>query len=77
MSNYLNETLNMYYTAINSMEYKYESLFAKLKINKLSMKTIIALAGSNSSTSINRQLANYAASLVGGVHCKALRFKQF
>ncbi|MBO3116840.1 NAD(P)H-dependent oxidoreductase [Winogradskyella sp. DF17] len=41
------------------------------------MKTIIALAGSNSSTSINRQLANYAASLVDNVHVKQLDLNDF
>jgi NAD(P)H-dependent FMN reductase len=63
---------------IYSLEYKYEYIiFATLKINKLSMKTIIALAGSNSSTSINRQLANYAAHLVGGVTVKELDLNDF
>jgi NAD(P)H-dependent FMN reductase len=41
------------------------------------MKTIIALAGSNSSTSINRQLANYAASLIRGVDVKHLDLNDF
>ena len=41
------------------------------------MKTIIAIAGSNSSTSINRQLANYAASLVSGATVKQLDLNDF
>lgn len=41
------------------------------------MKTVIALAGSNSSTSINKQLAKYAAHLVGGVTVKELDLNDF
>lgn len=41
------------------------------------MKTIIALAGSNSSTSINKQLAYYAASLVEGVQVKQLDLNDY
>jgi NAD(P)H-dependent FMN reductase len=41
------------------------------------MKHIIAFAGSNSSTSINKQLATYAASLVDGVDVKVLDLNDF
>ncbi|MFC0605785.1 NADPH-dependent FMN reductase [Winogradskyella pulchriflava] len=41
------------------------------------MKTIIAFAGSNSSTSINKQLATYAASLVDGVEVTVLDLNDF
>ncbi len=41
------------------------------------MKKIIALAGSNSSTSINKQLATYAASLVDGVEVKVLDLNDY
>ncbi|MFP4845965.1 NADPH-dependent FMN reductase [Winogradskyella sp. PE311] len=41
------------------------------------MKHIIAFAGSNSSTSINKQLATYAASLVNGVEVKVLDLNDF
>jgi len=41
------------------------------------MKQIIAFAGSNSSTSINKQLASYAASLVDGVEVKVLDLNDF
>ncbi|WP_299367280.1 NADPH-dependent FMN reductase [Winogradskyella sp.] len=41
------------------------------------MKKIIALAGSNSSTSINKQLATYAASLVNNVQVKVLDLNDF
>lgn len=41
------------------------------------MKQIIAFAGSNSSTSINKQLAIYAASLVDDVEIKVLDLNDF
>ena len=41
------------------------------------MKKIIAFAGSNSSTSINKQLATYAASLVEGAEVKVLDLNDF
>lgn len=41
------------------------------------MKNIIAFAGSNSSTSINKQLATYAASLVGGAEVTVLDLNDF
>ncbi|MCA0152937.1 NADPH-dependent FMN reductase [Winogradskyella vincentii] len=41
------------------------------------MKKIIALAGSNSSTSINKQLATYASSLVDNVEVKVLDLNDF
>lgn len=41
------------------------------------MKTIIAFAGSNSSTSINKQLATYAAQLVTNVTVKILDLNNF
>lgn len=41
------------------------------------MKKIIAFAGSNSSTSINKQLATYAASLVSDVEVKVLDLNEF
>ncbi|WP_073086501.1 NADPH-dependent FMN reductase [Winogradskyella jejuensis] len=41
------------------------------------MKTIIAFAGSDSSTSINKKLATYAASLVGGVQVNVLDLNDF
>lgn len=41
------------------------------------MKHIIAFAGSNSSTSINKQLAAYAASLVSGVEVTVLDLNDF
>lgn len=41
------------------------------------MKTIIAVAGSNSSTSINKQLAEYAAGLVNGVSVKVLDLNDY
>ena len=41
------------------------------------MKKIIALAGSNSSTSINEQLATYASSLVDNVKVKVLDLNDF
>lgn len=41
------------------------------------MKTIIAFAGSNSSTSINKQLATYAASLVNEAEVKVLDLKDY
>jgi len=41
------------------------------------MKKIIALAGSNSSTSINEQLATYASSLVDNVEVKVLDLNDF
>ena len=41
------------------------------------MKQIIAFAGSNSSTSINKQLATYAASLVEGAEVKVLDLNDF
>lgn len=42
-----------------------------------SMKNIIAFAGSNSSDSINKQLATYAASLVNDVEVKVLDLNHF
>lgn len=41
------------------------------------MKNIIAFAGSNSKTSINKQLAKYAAGLVDGVETKVLDLNDF
>ncbi|WP_299113452.1 NAD(P)H-dependent oxidoreductase [uncultured Winogradskyella sp.] len=41
------------------------------------MKTIIAFAGSNSKTSINKELAKYAASLVDGVEVNVLDLNDF
>ena len=41
------------------------------------MKTIIAFAGSNSRTSINKKLAAYAASLVNDVEVKVLDLNDF
>lgn len=41
------------------------------------MKHIIAFAGSNSSTSINKQLATYTASLVDGAEVKILDLNDF
>lgn len=41
------------------------------------MKTIIAFAGSNSSTSINKQLATYASQLVEGVSVLVLDLNDF
>ncbi|WP_405296915.1 NADPH-dependent FMN reductase [Algibacter sp. Ld11] len=41
------------------------------------MKKIIAFAGSNSKTSINKQLATYAARLVGGVETTVLDLNDF
>jgi NAD(P)H-dependent FMN reductase len=41
------------------------------------MKHIIAFAGSNSSTSINKKLATYAASLVDGVEVSVLDLNDF
>ncbi|MEO1032435.1 MAG: NAD(P)H-dependent oxidoreductase [Bacteroidota bacterium] len=41
------------------------------------MKKIIALAGSNSSTSINKQLATYAAGLVNDVEVKILDLNDY
>lgn len=41
------------------------------------MKQIIAFAGSNSSTSINKKLATYAASLVDGAEAKILDLNDF
>jgi len=41
------------------------------------MKTIIAFAGSNSKTSINKQLAAYAASLVNEAEVKVLDLNDF
>ena len=41
------------------------------------MKKVIAFAGSNSSTSINKQLAAYAASLVDGVEVNVLDLNDF
>ena len=41
------------------------------------MKKIIAFAGSNSSTSINKQLATYAASLVEGVEVDILDLNNY
>jgi len=41
------------------------------------MKHIIAFAGSNSSTSINKRLATYAASLVEGAEVKVLDLNDF
>lgn len=41
------------------------------------MKTIIAFAGSNSKNSINKQLASYAASLVGNVEVKVLDLNDY
>lgn len=41
------------------------------------MKTITAFAGSNSKTSINKQLATYTASLVSGVAVKVLDLNDF
>lgn len=41
------------------------------------MKHIIALAGSNSSTSINKQLATYASKLVKGVKVTILNLNDF
>ena len=41
------------------------------------MKNIIAFAGSNSKTSINKQLAKYAASLVEDVETKVLDLNDF
>ncbi len=41
------------------------------------MKHIIAFAGSNSKTSINKQLAIYAASLVEGVEVAVLDLNDF
>lgn len=41
------------------------------------MKQVIAFAGSNSKTSINKQLAAYAASLVDGVEVKVLDLNDF
>ncbi|ARV08653.1 NADPH-dependent FMN reductase [Winogradskyella sp. PC-19] len=41
------------------------------------MKTIIAFAGSDSTTSINKQLATYAASLVDGADVSILDLNEF
>ncbi len=41
------------------------------------MKNIIAFAGSNSSTSINKKLATYATSLVNGAEVKVLDLNDF
>lgn len=41
------------------------------------MKKIIAFAGSNSKTSINRQLAEYTASLIEGVEVKVLDLNDY
>lgn len=41
------------------------------------MKTIIAFAGSNSKTSINKQLATYAASLTEGLNVKILDLNDY
>ncbi|GAA4953284.1 NAD(P)H-dependent oxidoreductase [Algibacter agarivorans] len=41
------------------------------------MKSIIAFAGSNSKTSINKQLATYASSLVDNVQVKVLDLNDF
>jgi len=64
---------------IYSLEYKYFYLIFVLPNNKknLNMKHIIAFAGSNSSTSINKQLAAYAASLVSGVEVTVLDLNDF
>jgi len=41
------------------------------------MKRVIALAGSNSSTSINKQLVTYAASLLEGIEVELLDLNDF
>ncbi|AXG71870.1 chromate reductase [Kordia sp. SMS9] len=41
------------------------------------MKTIVAFAGSNSKTSINKQLATYAANLVDGAEVKVLDLNDY
>lgn len=41
------------------------------------MKTVIALAGSNSSTSINKQLVTYAGSLLEGIEVNVLDLNNF
>ncbi len=61
---------------IYSLEYKYIFLiFVKYKY--YSMKKIIALAGSNSKNSINKQLAVYAANQVNGVEVIVLDLNNF
>lgn len=52
-------------------------IFAMETKNKNLMKNIIAFAGSNSKTSINKQLATYAASLVNNVKVTVLDLNDF
>ena len=63
---------------IYSLEYKYFfHRFVLSNFNKNNMKQIIAFAGSNSRTSINKQLATYAASLVNAVEVNVLDLNDF
>ncbi len=61
---------------IVSLEYKtIYSIFVLLKM--INMKKIIAFAGSNSKTSINKQLVTYATSLLDGVDVEILDLNDF
>ena len=60
-----------------SLEYKYLYCTFVLSIYKIDMKHIIVFAGSNSSTSINKQLAAYAASLVDEAEVELLDLNDF
>jgi NAD(P)H-dependent FMN reductase len=60
---------------IYSLEYKFLiTIFAQ---EIFDMKKIIAFAGSNSKSSINKQLVTYAASLLDGVEVKILDLNDF
>lgn len=65
--------LNINNMEIYSMEYIRFVPSQKLII----MKKIIAFAGSNSKTSINKQLATYAANLVNGVEVEVLDLNDY
>ncbi len=60
-----------------SLEYKYFYSTFVHQIIIMNMKNIIAFAGSDSKTSINKQLATYAASLVEGTEATVLDLNDF
>lgn len=69
--------LKIYTLELYSLEDKIIILKFVFQYKRRMMKTIISISGSNSSSSINRQLANYAASSVEGVNVKQLDLNDF
>ncbi len=69
--------LNINYMELYSLEYKYFYFIFAQELIINNMKQIIAFAGSDSQTSINKQLAVYAAALVEGAEVTVLDLSDF